>query len=172
MAGRLALDGFVVQRMAGEGVEMLAGATRDPLFGAVVASAAGGRAVELLRDVAVRIAPLSRRDARAMVRSLRTFPLLDGYRGAPAADVAALEDVLLRLGALADEHPQVAELDCNPVLVSAPGAAILDARVRVEAPAVPPPWPAIGAPPPRIGSVTTTESNSVPHPDAGTTGPA
>jgi acyl-CoA synthetase (NDP forming)/RimJ/RimL family protein N-acetyltransferase len=150
MASRLELEGFVVQRMAGEGVEMLAGITRDPLFGALVACAAGGRAVELLRDASVRIAPLGRREAGEMVRSLRTFPLLDGYRGAPPADVSALEDVLLRLGVLADEHPQVAELDCNPVLVGTTGAKILDARVRVETPAVSPPWPAIGAPPPRL----------------------
>jgi acyl-CoA synthetase (NDP forming) len=150
MASRLELEGFVVQRMAGEGIEMLAGITRDPLFGALVACAAGGRAVELLRDASVRIAPLGRREAGEMVRSLRTFPLLDGYRGAPAADVSALEDVLLRLGVLADEHPQVAELDCNPVLVGTTGAKILDARVRVETPAVSPPWPAIGAPPPRL----------------------
>ena len=178
MASRVSLDGFVVQRMVGAGVEMLAGASRDPLFGAVVACAAGGTAVELLRDVSVGIAPLGRaeagemvgdvavrlspvtdRDAHDMVRSLRTFPLLDGYRGALRTDVAALEDVLLRLGALADEHPQVAELDCNPVLLSPDGAAILDARVRVDVPEPAPPWPALGAPPParRRRSVTTTE---------------
>ena len=159
MASRVSLDGFVVQRMVGAGVEMLAGASRDPLFGAVVACAAGGTAVELLRDVSVGIAPLGRAEAGEMVRSLRTFPLLDGYRGALRADVAALEDVLLRLGALADEHPQVAELDCNPVLLSPDGAAILDARVRVDVPEPAPPWPALGAPPParRRRSVTTTE---------------
>ena len=72
-----------------------------------------------------------------MVRSLATFSLLDGYRGAPKADVSALEDLLLRLSALVEAHPEVAEMDCNPVMVLERGAAIVDARVRVEA--APPP---------------------------------
>jgi acetate---CoA ligase (ADP-forming) len=86
--------------------------------------------------VAVRITPLTDRDAAEMVRSLATFPLLDGYRGAPKADVAALEDLLLRLSALVEAHPQVAELDCNPVKALPEGALVVDARVRVE-PATP-----------------------------------
>jgi hypothetical protein len=78
-----------------------------------------------------------------MVRALRTFPLLDGYRGAPVADVAAFEDVLLRLSSLAAAHPQIAELDCNPVIVSAAGATVVDARIRVEAPPPPRPFPSL-----------------------------
>jgi hypothetical protein len=79
------------------------------------------------------------------VRSLRTLPLLDGYRGAPKTDVAALEQVLLRLSAMVEAHPEVAELDCNPVLVGPDGAVAVDGRVRL-APAVPRgPWPAVGA---------------------------
>jgi acyl-CoA synthetase (NDP forming)/GNAT superfamily N-acetyltransferase len=123
--------GFLVQEMAPEGVEMLAGVAGDPDLGPVVACAAGGRAVELLGDVQMRLAPLTARDAAEMIRGLRTFPLLDGYRGAPTADVRALEDVLLRLSALADAHPEISELDCNPVLVGADGATVVDARVRV-----------------------------------------
>ena len=73
-----------------------------------------------------------------MVRSLATFPLLDGYRGAPRADVAALEDVLLRVSAMVEAHPEIAELDCNPVKVLPDGAVVVDARVRIE-PAAPPP---------------------------------
>ncbi len=74
-----------------------------------------------------------------MVRSLGTFPLLDGFRGAPKADVSALEEVILRVGALADNHPAVAEMDCNPVTVLPAGAVIVDARVRVqEAPSTKP----------------------------------
>jgi acyl-CoA synthetase (NDP forming) len=83
----------------------------------------------------VRITPLTDLDAGAMVRSLATFPLLDGYRGAAKADVAALEDVLLRVSALVENHPEVAEMDCNPIKVLPEGAVIVDARVRVEAPA-------------------------------------
>jgi acetyl coenzyme A synthetase (ADP forming)-like protein len=138
-----ALDGFLVQAMAPAGVEMLVGATADPLFGPVVACGAGGVAVELLRDVAVRLTPVTDRDAAAMVRELGTSPLLRGYRGAPPADVAALEDVVLRVGALVDALPQIAELDCNPVVVHPGGAVVVDARVRVAPVAPPTPFPSL-----------------------------
>jgi acyl-CoA synthetase (NDP forming) len=72
-----------------------------------------------------------------MLRELHSFPMLDGYRGAPKCAVGALEDLLLRISALAEEHPQVIEVDCNPVIVSASGALVVDARIRV-APAAPP----------------------------------
>jgi acetyl coenzyme A synthetase (ADP forming)-like protein len=135
------VDGFLVQRMVSEGVEMLVGVVNDAVFGPVMACGAGGTAVELLKDVAVRITPLTGADAAEMIRSLVTYPLLDGYRGAPKADVAALEQVLLRLSALVEDHPDVAELDCNPVAVlpHGRGAVVLDARVRLERHAPPPP---------------------------------
>jgi acetate---CoA ligase (ADP-forming) len=148
----LAPDGFLVQRQVQGGVEMLAGVTMDPLLGPLVACAAGGTAVELLGDVAVRLAPVSSDEAAAMVRSLSTYPLLDGYRGAPAVDVGALEDVIFRLGALAAAHPEVIELDCNPIIVRSRGAVVVDARVRVTPPAPRTPWPALGAVPPVVSS--------------------
>jgi acyl-CoA synthetase (NDP forming) len=123
---------FVVQPMVSAGVEMLVGVVHDRLFGPVVACAAGGTEAELLKDVSVRITPLTDKDARGMVRSLRTFPLLDGYRGTPRVDVAALEDVLLRVSAMVEDHPQVAEMDLNPVIVQPDGAIIVDARIRIE----------------------------------------
>ncbi len=127
------VERFLVQRMIEGGVEMLVGVVHDPSFGPVVACGAGGMVVELVKDAAVRITPLTTTDAAEMVRSLASFPLLDGYRGAPKADVAALEELLLRVSALAEEHPEVAELDCNPVMVLPEGTVIVDARVRVEA---------------------------------------
>jgi acetyl coenzyme A synthetase (ADP forming)-like protein len=133
------LEGFLVQSMARPGVEMLVGVVHDPVFGPVVAVGAGGTAVEVMNDIQVRISPITDRDAAQMVRSLATFPLLDGYRGAPKADVAALEEILLRVGALVEAHPEIAEMDCNPVIVSPEGAMVVDARVRVESP--PPPLP-------------------------------
>jgi acetate---CoA ligase (ADP-forming) len=138
-ASGIDVEGFVVQRMSPPGVEMLVGVVGDPVFGPVVACGAGGTSVEILKDVRVRIAPLTDRDASEMIRSLAMFPLLDGYRGAPKADVAALEETLLRVSLLVDDRPEVAEMDLNPVIVRADGAVIVDARIRIESP--PPPLP-------------------------------
>jgi acyl-CoA synthetase (NDP forming) len=132
-------EGFLVQRMITGGIEMLVGVVHDKVFGPIVACGAGGTAAELLNDVAVRITPLTDRNAREMVRSLVTFPLLDGYRGAKKADVSALEDLLLRVGALVEAHPEVAEMDLNPVMVLERGAFVVDARVRLERFPPPPP---------------------------------
>jgi acyl-CoA synthetase (NDP forming) len=104
----------------------------DPVFGPVVACSAGGTAVELVRDVSVSVTPISDLDAAEMVRSLKTFPLLNGFRGAPKADVAALEDVILRVSTLVDTLPEIAEMDCNPVMVLPHGASIVDVRIRVQ----------------------------------------
>jgi acetyl coenzyme A synthetase (ADP forming)-like protein len=123
--------GFIVQRMAQPGVEMILGVVHDPQFGPVVACGAGGTQVELLRDVAVRLTPISNPEASEMIRSLKTYPLLDGFRGGKKFDVAALANALLRVSALVDDIPQIAELDCNPFLVTEQGGEILDARVRV-----------------------------------------
>lgn len=128
------LSGFQVQAMVTTGVEMLVGVVNDRLFGPVLACGAGGTTAELLKDIAVRITPLSDLDADEMVRSLKTFPLLDGYRGAPKADVAALEEVMLRISAMVEGHAEIAELDCNPVMVGGHGAIVVDARVRLEMP--------------------------------------
>jgi acetyl coenzyme A synthetase (ADP forming)-like protein len=137
MAGALAGAGqpairFLVQQMAPSGVEMLVGVVNDPSFGPVLACGAGGTATELLKDVAVRITPLTVEDARAMPRALATFPLLDGYRGAPKLDVAALEQLLLRVSQLVEGNPEIAEMDLNPVIVHADGVAVVDARVRLQ----------------------------------------
>jgi acyl-CoA synthetase (NDP forming) len=129
------LEGFVVQELVPDGVEMLVGMTADPEFGPIVVCGAGGVTVELIRDVSVCVAPVTDLEAADMVRSLATFPLLDGFRGATPKDVAALEDVVLRVSALAVDQPAVVEMDCNPVIVLARGAVVVDARVRVRPPA-------------------------------------
>ncbi|HEX6488278.1 MAG TPA: GNAT family N-acetyltransferase [Candidatus Dormibacteraeota bacterium] len=130
--------GFTVQPMVAGGVEMIVGLVQDPLFGPVLACGAGGTAVELTRDVAVALAPVTDVESSAMIRSLRTFPLLEGFRGAPPADTSALETIIHRVSALAERHPEVAELDLNPVIVGPAGAVVVDARVRL-APADPSP---------------------------------
>jgi acetate---CoA ligase (ADP-forming) len=134
-------ESFVVQSMVGAGVEMIVGVVGDALFGPVVACGAGGVQAELLKDVSVRISPLSREDASAMIRSLATYPLLTGYRGSEAADIAALEDVVLRTSTMVEAHHEIAELDLNPLVATANGAVAVDARVRVEAPPPSRPWP-------------------------------
>ena len=102
--------------MAGAGNELLAGVASDPSFGPLVVLAAGGATAELLGDVEARLAPVGPREADGMITGLRGFPLLDGFRGRPRADLAALRDALLRVGALAEQHPAVAELDCDPLI--------------------------------------------------------
>jgi acetyl coenzyme A synthetase (ADP forming)-like protein len=129
----LTLEGFLVQPML-TGVEMFAGMVHDPVFGPVVACGAGGVLVEVMRDVAVGLTPLSQRDASDMVQRLRSATLLAGFRGSPPADRPAFEDVLVRLSALAEDLPQVRELDCNPVMVMERGAMAVDVRVRVDQP--------------------------------------
>jgi acyl-CoA synthetase (NDP forming) len=124
-------SGFVVQQMAKGGVEMLVGVVHDPQFGPVVACGAGGVQVELLRDVSVRLTPLSNEDASEMIHELKTYSLLTGFRGSVPSDVAALEEGLLRVSAMVEDIPQIAELDCNLFLVHETGATILDARIRV-----------------------------------------
>jgi acetyl coenzyme A synthetase (ADP forming)-like protein len=125
--------GFIVQRMVPDGVEMFVGMTHDPVFGPVLAVGAGGIAVELTRDIAVRITPITDLDATEMVRELATFPLLDGYRGSPKADISAVEHVLLRVSALVEDQPGISELDLNPVMALVDGAIVVDARARVSA---------------------------------------
>ena len=135
--------GFHVQRMAPAGTELIVGAVGDPAFGPLVSCGAGGMPAELLGDVQVRLAPLGVREADAMLRALRTFPLLDGYRGRPPADLGSLRDLVLRVAALAATHPAVAELDLDPVIATPGGALVVDARVRLEVPGPAAPFPSL-----------------------------
>jgi acyl-CoA synthetase (NDP forming) len=129
--------GFHVQAMAPRGVELIVGVVQDRAFGPLIAAGAGGTSTELLGDVQARLTPLTDLDAQDMLRSLRLFPLLDGYRGAPRCDIAALEELLLRVSALVEAHPEVAEMDLNPVIALPSGALAIDARIRIET--APPP---------------------------------
>jgi acetate---CoA ligase (ADP-forming) len=137
------IEGLIVQPMAPSGVELIVGVVNDRHFGPVLACGAGGTTAELIKDVAVRITPVSDREAHEMIRSLQTFPLLDGYRGATKCDVQAIEDVLLRVSAMVEAHPEIIELDCNPLIAGPDGAVIVDARIRVEAAPPPVPMPSL-----------------------------
>lgn len=133
------VEAFQVQAMVSEGVEMLIGLVQDATFGPVLACGAGGTAVELMRDVSVALTPVTEAEVDEMIRSLRMHPLLTGFRGAPPADVPALASILHRVSALAEAHPEIVELDLNPVLVQPRGATVVDARVRIAAAPAPPP---------------------------------
>ena len=126
------------------GTELLLGIAGDPRFGPLVVVGAGGATGQLVGDVQVRLAPVGAREAEAMVAGLRTFPLLDGFRGRPRADLAAVHDAVLRIGVLAAAHPEIAELDCDPVVAGPAGAMVVDARVRLEPPPEARPYAALG----------------------------
>jgi acetyl coenzyme A synthetase (ADP forming)-like protein len=130
----VALAAASVSPMAPRGVEVIAGITNDPVFGPLVAFGSGGVLVELLDDVVFRVQPMTDRDAAAMIRETRVHRLLQGFRGSAPSDVAALERLLLALGALAEAAPRIAEVDLNPVIVHQEGAGVslIDARVRLS----------------------------------------
>ena len=123
---------FLVQEQIASGQEMIVGANRDPQLGPVVMVGLGGTLVELLGDVAVRLAPLSDVDIEDMLHSLRSYPLLTGYRGATALDADALRQVLHSVSALVDDMPEIAEMDLNPIFVLQKGAVAADVRIRVS----------------------------------------
>jgi len=129
-----AMGGGLVQAMADTGVEIVVGVVNDPLFGPLVMFGLGGVATELLGDRSFRILPLTDIDAAELVRSLRGSPLLTGYRGSAPVDLAALEDLVLRVARLAEQVPEIAELDLNPVIVTARGVVTVDAKVRLAPP--------------------------------------
>jgi acetyl coenzyme A synthetase (ADP forming)-like protein len=128
-----AFDGVLIQPMISGGVELMVGVTQDPSFGPLIAFGLGGIHVEILNDVCFRVTPITDRDASEMVHGIKGYRLLEGYRGHSPADIAAIEDLLLRIARLVEEVPQIAELDLNPVIALPPGRGcqIVDARIRV-----------------------------------------
>jgi acetyl coenzyme A synthetase (ADP forming)-like protein len=128
------ISGVLVQRMVKGGRETIVGATRDASFGPMVMFGLGGVLVEAVQDVLFRIAPLSQNDACDMVRGLRGFKILTGIRGQAPANLAALEEVLLRVSQLAVDNKEIRELDINPLLAFADGVTAVDGRVMIAIP--------------------------------------
>ena len=128
------MEGVKVQPMVKEGIETVVGVTQDPSFGPLIMFGTGGICGELLKDMAVRLHPLSDLDAEDLVSSIRMAKLFEGYRGSPPSDVGALKDLLLRLSALIEDIPEIAELDFNPVKVmpKGEGYCVVDAKVMVR----------------------------------------
>jgi len=126
------IQGVSVQKIARPGVEVIIGVYRDAQFGPVVMFGLGGVLVEVLKDVSLRVVPLKRRDGAEMLREIKGYPLLEGYRGQEPVDVAFLEDLLLKVSRFAARYPEIKELDLNPVLAYPDGASVVDARVVLE----------------------------------------
>ncbi|MEM0118072.1 MAG: GNAT family N-acetyltransferase [Conexivisphaerales archaeon] len=133
-------EGFLIQQMVKGAFETFVGVTHDQSFGPVIACGAGGILVELMKDISVRIAPLTDREADEMIKSLKSYPILTGYRGGARYDVDALKEVILRVSALIDDIPEIAEMDLNPVMLLQKGAYVVDARVRVAEMKLPMPF--------------------------------
>ncbi len=123
--------GVLVQRMVPKGLEVIVGATRDPIFDAVVMFGLGGIFVEVLRDVSFRVTPVSREEAYEMLGEIKASRLLDGYRGMPPRDKEALADIIVKVSRLMDEVKEIKELDMNPIMSYEKGAAVADARIIV-----------------------------------------
>ncbi|MFH1123458.1 MAG: bifunctional GNAT family N-acetyltransferase/acetate--CoA ligase family protein [Pseudomonadota bacterium] len=125
------MEGVVLQPMVKEGIEAIVGVTQDPSFGSLIMFGLGGIFAEMAKDVAVRLHPLTDLDAKELIGAIKMAKLFDGFRGSPPSDTEALEDLLLRLSALVEDIPQIAELDFNPVKVlpRGEGYMIVDARI-------------------------------------------
>jgi acetyl coenzyme A synthetase (ADP forming)-like protein len=131
----LSAEGYLVQELARGGHEVIFGMSTDPRFGPLLMFGLGGKYVEVFRDVRFGVTPLTPEEARDMIRRLRGFSLLEGVRGEPPADLARLEEILLRIAQLVTRHPRILELDINPFLAAPEGVEgkALDVRIRVGA---------------------------------------
>jgi len=123
------IQGVSVQSMARPGVEVIIGMSKDAQFGPVLMFGLGGVLVEILKDVSFRIVPLTKRDAREMIREIKGYPLFEGYRGQEPVDVDNLEELVLKVSNFVEQHPEVDELDLNPIFAYSDGAVAVDARI-------------------------------------------
>jgi acetyltransferase len=128
------IEGILIEQMAAKGVEVILGASRDARFGPLMMFGLGGTLVEVLKDVSFRLAPMWQISAERMVREIRSFKVLDGFRGSPPADVDAIVDTLLRLSQMVCNHAEISELDINPLIVHAAGkgCSVADSRVMLR----------------------------------------
>jgi acetyltransferase len=131
-----AIQGVLVERMARGGVEVILGATRDPLFGPLCMFGLGGTLVEAIKDVTFRLAPMWEISAERMIEKIRAYRVLRGIRGNPPSDIDAIKDCILRLSQLVSDHPEIAELDINPLIVypEGEGCVVADSRILLVRP--------------------------------------
>jgi len=124
--------GVSVQKMAKTGVEVIIGMSKDTQFGPVLMFGLGGVLVEILKDVSFRIVPLTQKDAHDMIREIKGYSLLEGYRGQEPVDISHLEELLLKVSQFVENNPEIKELDINPIFAYSKGAVAVDARVILE----------------------------------------
>jgi len=126
------IQGVSVQKMAPAGIEVIIGMSKDPQFGPVLMFGLGGVLVEVLKDVSFRIVPLTRRDASEMIKEIKGYPVLQGYRGKEPANITALEELIVKVSEFVEQNPQIKELDLNPIFAYKDKAIAVDARVVLE----------------------------------------
>jgi acyl-CoA synthetase (NDP forming) len=126
------IEGVTVQAVARPGVEIIIGTFKDPQFGPVIMFGLGGIFVEVLKDVAFRIVPIVRRDAAEMIKEIKGYALLNGYRGHEPANIPTLEDLLLKVSDFVEKNPGIKEIDLNPVFAYKDSAVAVDARIVLE----------------------------------------
>lgn len=123
------IEGVLIEEMADKGVETIVGYIRDPQFGPVVMFGLGGIFVEIYRDVSFRLAPLSREDALSMIKEVKAYKILSGYRGIPPSDINKIADVIVRVGEIGYRYPEIREIDINPLMAYPDGVLALDVRI-------------------------------------------
>jgi acyl-CoA synthetase (NDP forming) len=126
------IDGLSVQIMAPAGVEVIVGMSKDAQFGPVLMFGLGGILVEVLKDVSFRIVPVTERDAREMIKEIKGYPVLQGYRGQKPASIPALEQLIVKVSQFVEKNPQIKELDLNPIFAYPDRAVAVDARIILE----------------------------------------
>jgi acyl-CoA synthetase (NDP forming) len=129
---RAVIHGVSIQKMVRPGTEVIVGVSKDPQFGPVVMFGLGGIFVELLKDVSFRVIPIERRDAQEMIKEIKGYPLLEGYRGKEPANIPALVEIILKLSRWIEENPQIKELELNPIFAYRDKAVAVDARIILE----------------------------------------
>jgi len=127
------IKGILVQEMAPQSTEVIIGSVKDPTFGQTVMFGLGGVFVELLKDVTFRLAPVAEYDALEMIKELKAYPLLKGFRNNPTVDIDSLVNIILKTSNLIMEHSEIKEADLNPVMAYEKGAKTVDARIILEA---------------------------------------
>lgn len=127
------VHGVAIQKMARPGIEVIVGLSKDAQFGPIIMFGLGGILVEVLEDVSFRLVPVTMKDAEEMIKEIRGYPLLRGYRGQEPVDISLLERFIVRVSRFAEIYPQVKELDINPIFAYADNALAVDARITLEA---------------------------------------